>query len=84
MDQVIQDVHPRLKKMVSEEKRFNFLNLNQKSGFRKEECQEIKIDLFDKNPRTLQPDIHLSPKGAQILAQRLFHLAMMLEWKIFD
>ena len=66
VDQAIQNFNPRLKKVVaSAPKKFNVLNLNHKPGFRKDECQDIKLDLFDTNysPTGIPlPDIHLSKK----------------------
>ena len=66
VDQAIQNFNPRLKKVVaSAPNKFNLLNLNYKPGFRKDECQDIKLDLFDKNYSQTGiplPDIHISKK----------------------
>ena len=66
VDQAIQNFNPRLKKVVaSAPNKFNLLNLNYTPGFRKDECQDIKLDLFDTNYSQTGiplPDIHLSKK----------------------
>jgi hypothetical protein len=66
VDQAIQNFNPRLKKVVAcAPNKFNLLNLCYTPGFRKDECQDIKLDLFDKNYSQTGiplPDIHLSKK----------------------
>ena len=54
-----------IKVVASSPNKFNLLNLNYKPGFRKDECQDIKLDLFDTNYSQTGiplPDIHISKK----------------------